>query len=260
MKASFEYQRGNKPLLISMPHNSSEIPPEVALKMTTYAQKSKDSDWFLDRLYDFAHDLGVHSIKPKWSRNYIDLNRNPSGEALYPGSSNTELCPLTDFDEQPIYLPGQQPEQNEIEQRINLAWKPYHHCIEMLIAAMVAEHGYAILFDAHSIRSKVPRFFDAQLPDFNFGNAAGKSCDNSLLTKLEELNYQPWSQVSNGRFKGGYITRNYGDPANNVHALQLELSQATYMDEERLEWHPIKADKVKIQLQAIIQSLLDWKP
>jgi len=242
-----------------MPHNSSEIPVELQEKLTTEGRKSLDTDWYIDRLYDFAGELGVHLLKPAWSRYYIDLNRDPDGNDLYPGSNSTELCPTTDFRGNSIYRSGLLPDISEIGQRIELAWKPYHQCLEDLLAAMVAEHGYAILFDAHSIRSEVPRFFAGTLPDFNFGTNNGASCDDSLLESLETLPYQGWSMVSNGRFKGGYITRCYGKPENNIQAIQLELSQATYMDEDNVSWEQDKADRLKQQLQLIIETLLDWQ-
>ena len=257
MSDSLEYCSGTQPLLISMPHNASEIPGEMASLITEEAKRSKDTDWYIDRLYDFAVDMGIHTLKPKWSRYYIDLNRDPDGKDLYPGADNTELCPTTGFNNKAIYLKGQQPDEQVIEERINLAWKPYHQCIKDKLAEIVSEHGYAILFDAHSIASHVPRFFEGQLPDFNFGTSAGKSCDGSLLTAIENLNFQSWSRVSNGRFKGGYITRHYGDPSNDIHAIQLELSQATYMNEATMEWDSAKAEKVTTQLQKIIQSLLN---
>lgn len=258
MTESFVYSEGSRPLLISMPHNASLIPTETAESMTPEAKGSTDTDWFLDRLYDFAHELGAHLLKPTWSRYYIDLNRDPSGKDLYPGADNTELCPTTNFANQPLYLEGMKPGAGEIEARIGRAWKPYHQCIDEVLKNMVATHGYAILFEAHSIRSRVPRFFEGQLPDFNFGTANGYSCDKEILKALESLDYQDWSTISNGRFKGGYITRHYGNPAGNIHAIQLELSQATYMNEDKLQWDSEKAERVKPVLESIIQCLLDW--
>ncbi|MFT5520942.1 MAG: N-formylglutamate deformylase [Enterobacterales bacterium] len=256
---SFEYNRGTTPLLISMPHNSSLIPASTAHNMTEDAQLSKDTDWFIDRLYDFAPSMGVHIIKPKYSRYYIDLNRDPTGKDLYPGADNTELCPTTDFCKQALYLEGKNPQQAEITKRIDTVWSPYHQSIKQTLDNIVRQHGYAILFDAHSIASKVPRFFKGSLPDFNFGNADGKSCSVSMIECIEKLSFQPWSSVINGRFKGGYITRENGDPDNDIHAIQLELSQATYLDETTLEWDVVKSETVKIQLQKLIQCLLDWK-
>lgn len=242
-----------------MPHNSSKIPISLAKRLNPEAQLSKDTDWFIDKLYDFAHDLGVHTLTPAFSRYYIDLNRDPSGRDLYPGADNTELCPTTNFNNQELYLDGLLPDETEIEKRLETAWHPYHQYIAKVLGEMVDEHGYALLFDAHSIASEVPRFFEGKLLDFNFGNAGGKSCSTSIFESIGKINFLPFSAIYNGRFKGGYITRCYGDPANNIQALQLELSQATYLDEKTLEWDPVKAVKVKIHLQKIIQSLLDWK-
>lgn len=257
MDASFDYIKGKQPLMISMPHNSSIIPVELESRLTKDGKNAADTDWFIDRLYDFAQLLGVHIIKPTWSRLYIDLNRDPEGVELYPGSNSTELCPTTEFSGKPVYLPGKEPNPSEISQRLEIAWRPYHQCIKETLTKMVSEHGYAILFDAHSIRSRVPRFFDGQLPDFNFGNNSGKSCDRVLIDKLEGLNYKNWTQVTNGRFKGGYITRHYGNPAQNIHSIQLELSQSTYMDEEYMRWDESKAEQLKRQLQSIVQTLID---
>ena len=260
MDDSFHYKSGNKPLLISMPHNASLIPEDVISMMTGEGRSSSDTDWFVERLYDFAGDLGVHTVKPEWSRYYIDLNRDPSGNELYRGADNTELCPTSDFASKPIYLPGSEPEQQQVEHRLEQAWKPYHQCIEDTLSDMVQEFGYAILFDAHSIRSQVPRFFEGHLPDFNYGNREGKSCSESLLHCIESLDYRPWSKVINGRFKGGYITSHYGDPDNGIHAIQLELSQVTYLDETDMSWDDLKANKVKFQLQMVIETLLEWRP
>jgi N-formylglutamate deformylase len=259
MNDSFEYSRGTTPLIISMPHNSSLIPTSTAQNMTRDAKLSKDTDWFVDRLYDFAPSLGVHIIKPKYSRYYIDLNRDPTGKDLYPGADNTELCPTTDFFNKPLYREGKNPELSEITKRIDTVWLPYHQKLKQTLDEIVEQHGYAILFDAHSIRSQVPRFFKGSLPDFNFGNADGKSCSASMIESIEKLPFKPWSSVTNGRFKGGYITRDNGDPLNAIHAIQLELSQATYLDETTLEWDAVKTEKIKIQLQQIVPCLLDWK-
>ena len=260
MQDNVEYLQGNVPLLISMPHNSSLIPDEVTNRLTSKARGSVDTDWYVDRLYDFAENLGVHIIKPKWSRYYIDLNRDPTGADLYVGADNTELCPTTDFANNDLYLNEKTPTTEDIEYRIKSTWIPYHKTIRTVLDKMLDEHGFAVLFDAHSIKSQVPRFFNGKLPDFNFGTASNNSCAASLLATIENLDYQPWSSISNGRFKGGYITREYGKPKKNVHAIQLELSQATYLNEHTLAWDENKAALVKVQLKAIIDSILSWKP
>ncbi len=256
---SYQYIQGEQPLLISMPHNASLIPDQLSLRMTTDAATSRDTDWFVDELYDFAVSLGVHIIKPIYSRYYIDLNRDPSGEDLYPGSNSTELCPTSAFDGTPLYKKGQLPESLEIAQRIEESWQPYHRCIEDTLAQINQQYGYAILLDAHSICSTVPRFFEGVLPDFNFGTNSGLSCSASLIAAIETLDYKPWTQVTNGRFKGGYITRHYGEPEKNIHALQLELSQRTYMDEDSLSWNENKANQIKVPLEKMVKCLLSWK-
>ncbi len=260
MNSSFSYISGNKPLLISMPHNSAEIPTDLENKLTSKARMSSDTDWYIDKLYNFTADLGIHLLKPAWSRYYIDLNRDPDGKDLYPGSNSTELCPTTDFSGNSIYQNGITPKTSEINQRFEQVWKPYHQCIADTLTTIVQKHGYAILFDAHSIASRVPRFFDGSLPDFNFGSNDSNSCDDSLLASLVKLPFEDWSIVSNGRFKGGYITRHYGAPERNIHAIQLELSQATYMDEEAKNWDQVKAVRLRQQLKLIIETLLHWKP
>ncbi len=258
MSQSFQLQKGRVPLLISMPHNGQAIPEDIAQKMTDYAKKVPDTDWYKDRLYDFAEAMGAYIIKPKYSRYVIDLNRDPDGVDLYPGANSTELCPTTAFDLSPLYLDGQQPDEAEIAYRIEHYWQPYHQAIKTSLAEMKQQHGIAVLLEAHSILSHVPRFFDGQLPDFNFGTADGGSCSPLLLEQLQALDYQPYTMVTNGRFKGGFITRHYGQPENNIHAVQLELSQRTYMNEPSDQYNEEKAAEVKPKLQALVSCLIDF--
>ena len=212
----------------------------------------------MDKLYDFAQELGISIISPKYSRYVIDLNRDISGINLYPGANSTELCPTTAFDLSPLYLDGQKPDEQEIERRIKLYWQPYHQAISSTLATMKAQFGKVVLLDAHSILSHVPRFFEGQLPDFNFGNVDGLSCSPELISKVEQLDFSPYSSVINGRFKGGYITRAYGKPDEDIHALQLELSQRTYMDEPSDHYNEDKAEKVKQKLQSFVRCLADF--
>ncbi len=236
MLNSYEYQSGNLPILVSMPHNGSLIPEKFHSVMTKSALNSVDTDWFLDRLYHFVLDRGCHVIKPQYSRYVIDLNRPEDNANLYPGQNTTELCPLTQFDASSIYLGGLEPSGAEIEDRINHYWRSYHQCLKSSLDAIRADHGIALLFDAHSIKSRVPRFFDGQLADFNFGNLDNQTCSNNLTKLLEDWEPKGYSKVINGRFKGGYITRAYAMTDNNIHSLQLEISQATYMNEKTLSY------------------------
>lgn len=255
----FRYRPGRIPMLISIPHLGTHIPPALAARMTEPALRVPDTDFNVDRLYAFGADLGCHFIEATHSRYVIDLNRAPDGAALYPGASNTELCPTTTFHEEEIYQPGQRPDEAKVAERRDAYWRPYHDKIAETLTAMTAAHGRAILFDAHSIASVAPRFFDGKLTDINLGTASGASCESDLASKVEAAAraQSRYSVAMNGRFKGGYITRRYGAPADGVSAVQLELSWATYMDEAYpFAYRPELADAViKAVLRPVIEVL-----
>ncbi len=258
---TFEFTEGSTPLLVSMPHDGIAIPQDLAARMTAHARTTPDTDWHMARLYDFASELGASVLKPAYSRYVIDLNRSPDGKPLYPGASNTELCPTRCFDETPIYEEGQEPGADEIAARRERYWQPYHERIASTLASLKQRHGIALLFDAHSIRSVVPRFFDGRLPDLNLGTASGASCDPSLQAALEKVlgNAHNYTHVVNGRFTGGYITRTYGEPAAGVHAVQLEQAQSSYMDEESpYDYREELAAGVRPTLRALLETMLDW--
>jgi len=242
-------------MLISMPHNGQKIPKYITDTMTDNARDVADTDWFMDKLYDFASSMGIYTLTPKYSRYVIDLNRNPNGEALYAGADNTELCPTTAFDLSPLYLKNQKPTPQEVANRVELFWQPYHQALTDTLSQLKQQYNRVVLLDAHSILSEVPRFFDGKLSDFNFGTADGSSCDKFLLESIQKLDLSPYTSVYNGRFKGGYITRAYGDPKNNIHAIQLELSQDTYMDEPSNNYNEQKAEQVKKQLKQFVECL-----
>jgi N-formylglutamate deformylase len=258
MNSTYSLTSGNIGMLISMPHNGEKIPTQIANTMTSCGQGVADTDWYMDKLYDFANSMGIYTLIPKYSRYVIDLNRSPSGDALYIGADNTELCPTTTFDLSPIYLKNKQPTPQEITSRIEHYWQPYHQALNDTLMLLKKKYDRVVLLDAHSILSKVPRFFEGQLSDFNFGNADGTSCDQSLLEKIQQLDLSPYSTIYNGRFKGGYITRTYGDPKNNIHAIQLELSQNTYLDEPSNHYNEQKTEQVKKQLRTFVQCLADF--
>jgi len=258
MNSTYSLSTGNIGMLISMPHNGQQIPQDIADTMLTSAKKIADTDWYMDKLYDFVHTMGVHTLTPNYSRYVIDLNRNSNSESLYAGADNTELCPTTAFDSSPLYLKDQQPSSQEVANRVKHYWQPYHQVLSDTLSQLKQQYGKVVLLDAHSILSRVPRFFEGKLPDFNFGTADGTSCNNSLLESVQSLNLFPYTSVCNGRFKGGYITRAYGDPSNNIHAIQLELSQATYMDEPSNHVNKEKAERVKVQLKNFVQCLVDY--
>lgn len=254
--ANFSLQRGRAPLLISLPHDGSFIPPDIAARMLPAAVRSRDTDWHVARLYEpLAQKLGASVLKPLASRYVVDLNRPADGHALYPGQRETGLVPFIGFDGEPLYLPGGEPEPAEIQQRINDYWQPYHTALAQELARLLGEHGRVVLWEGHSIRGQVPMLFEGQLPDFNLGTAAGASCGSVLQERLQTCvtAQSRYRTAVNGRFKGGYITRHYGQPSAGVQAVQLELVQSNYMDEESFEYQPEKA----AELQQLIGKLLE---
>jgi len=256
----YRFTAGTAPLLVSMPHVGTYVPAEIAERMSPVARALPDTDWHVDRLYDFLDQLGASVIAANHSRYVIDLNRAPDNQQLYPGASNTELCPTTSFDEQPLYQAGQVPDAAEVVLRRRVAWQPYHQCLQQELEALKARHGVALLWDAHSIRSRVPRFFDGQLPDLNLGTGGGTTADPGLLARLSALaEAGAYSCVANGRFKGGYITRNYGRPDAGIHAVQLELSQVTYMNEDPpYGFREDLAAGIRPLLRRLLETALEW--
>jgi len=258
---TFELTPGSTPLLVSMPHNGTEIADDIAVRMTEHARTVPDTDWHVDRLYGFAQSLGAGVLKPVYSRYVIDLNRPPDGSVLYPGASNTELCPLSCFDTTPVYLDGQEPGPDEVSKRVETYWQPYHAQMERELERLKSAHGIALLFEAHSIRSEVPRFFQGRLPDLNLGTAGGESCDPGLEKLLRGVfeSARGYTFAVNGRFKGGYNTRLYGTPSKNIHAIQLEQAQITYMEETHpFTYDEARANKVKPVLSQLLGTLLAW--
>ena len=257
----YRFTQGSGPLLVSMPHVGTHLPPDLAARMTAPARGVPDTDWHVDRLYDFLDALDATVLAATHSRYVIDLNRPPDDASLYPGSSVTGLCPVDRFDNGPVYEAGREPDAAEIALRRQQYWQPYHDAIQAALSQIHASHGYALLFEAHSIRSVVPRFFEGRLPDINLGTAGGASADPELAGLLVECAGEAldYTSVLNGRFKGGYITRRYGAPHDHVHAVQLELAQITYMNEDPpFEFDGTKADRVRPALRAIVETMLRW--
>lgn len=230
---SFTLHKGSLPLLISMPHIGTEIPTRMQADYVPRALDTEDTDWHLARLYDFAAAMGASLLQPQYSRYVIDLNRPPDDAPMYPGASNTELCPTRFFNGDALYRPDRAPDAQERTRRRSLYWEPYHHALQGELQRLQAIHGYALLWDAHSIRSEIPWLFEGVLPALNIGTASGASADRSITTALAAVcsDYPQTRYVVNGRFKGGYITRHYGAPSTRVHAVQLEMCQNLYMQE-----------------------------
>ncbi|MGB6144636.1 MAG: N-formylglutamate deformylase [Rhodanobacter sp.] len=257
---TFTLHRGRVPLLISLPHDGSFIPADIAARMPPAARRSPDTDWHVARLYEpLAEALGASVLKPAASRYVVDLNRPADGHALYPGQRETGLVPLIGFDGEPLYRDGGAPDAAEVQRRINEYWQPYHDALAQELARLRAEHGRVVLWEGHSIRSRVPMLFEGRLPDFNLGTANGASCDAALQMRLADgLQAQSrFSVAINGRFKGGYITRHYGRPDAGVQAVQLELVQLNYMDEASFAYDASKASQVQALIESLLRTCLD---
>ncbi len=257
---TFELQQGTVPLLVSLPHNGAEIPDAIRETLKPFAHSAPDTDWFVDQLYAFAKQMGASILKPRYSRYVIDLNRSPDDVSLYPGQNTTGLCPVNAFSGESIYLDGQQPTHNDIVHRRAQYWQPYHAALHAELTRIKQQHGKALLWEGHSIRPELPYLFEGKLPDFNLGTASGASFPNELLAKFEQiLAAQPqYSWVSNGRFKGGYITRHYAQPDQRIYAFQLELVQSAYMDETMTAFDAEKAAPVQNLIEQMLRVALDF--
>jgi len=252
--APFKFRAGRTPLLVSMPHTGTYLPESLAERMTEQALSLPDTDWHLEKLYDFLDELGASVLVATHSRYVADLNRPPDNANLYPGQDTTPLVPIDTFHRQPLYRSGEAPGEGEIAERVERYWKPYHAKLADELNHLKGRYGYALLWDAHSIFSEVPRFFAGKLAELNLGTADGRSCGAGIGEALMKQ-VSGYSAVLDGRFKGGYITRTYGDPASGVHAVQLELSEAAYMDEAPpFRFDDSLARRLRPQLRALIEE------
>jgi N-formylglutamate deformylase len=243
---NYTLHRGTAPLLVSMPHIGTEIPEGLRSVYVERALQVEDTDWHLARLYSWVRDMGASVLQARWSRYVIDLNRPPDDAPMYPGASNTELCPTRFFTGDPLYREGCAPAADERAQRRSMYWQPYHDALASELERIKAQHGFALLWDAHSIRSRIPWLFEGELPGLNIGTANDASADETIsrAVALAASRHPAITHVVNGRFKGGYITRHYGRPALDVHAVQLEMCQSLYMQEEM----PFAYDEAKAEM------------
>jgi N-formylglutamate deformylase len=250
--------RGKLPLLVSLPHDGSHIPAELAARMAPESRRAPDTDWHVSRLYAFAKEMGASVLVPSHSRYVVDLNRPSDDVSLYPGQNTTGLCPAVRFSGEAVYLEGEQPSHDEIEARVERYWRPYHELLAGELARLRAAHGRVLLWEGHSIRAQCPFLFEGVLPDLNVGTSSGASCAPETQARIEAAlkAQRGYTWVANGRFKGGYITRHYGKPAEGVDAVQLELAQKIYMDEDSFAYDEARAGRLQPTLRALIDAAL----
>ncbi|MEO0566656.1 MAG: N-formylglutamate deformylase [Pseudomonadota bacterium] len=258
-----EVRKGDSPLVLGLPHTGTQIPENYAARLNENGLQKADTDWHVDRLYDGLVE-NVTTVRTTIHRYCIDVNRDPGGESLYPGQNTTELCPLTDFDGRAIYDSASEPDAEEIARRSQSYHRPYHSALETELYRVKDINGFAILYDCHSIRSKIPFLFKGTLPDFNIGTNNGQTC----APEIEEITLAlckaapDYSTIVNGRFKGGWTTRQYGRPDEGFHAIQMELAQSTYLGDEAPPWSydAEKAGHLRAHLGAILTRLQSWIP
>ncbi|WP_372573471.1 N-formylglutamate deformylase [Ruegeria jejuensis] len=257
-----EVARGDSPLVLGLPHTGTQIPGDVLSRLNAMGRAMADTDWHIDRLYD-GLVADITTVRTPIHRYVIDVNRDPTDISLYPGQNTTSLCPLTDFNGAPIYRAGREPNAEEIIRRREAYHAPYHAALTAELERLRAVHGFAILYDCHSIRSHIPFLFDGALPDFNIGTNNGTTCAPELEQHVQEIcaSATGYSHVLNGRFKGGWTTRRYGRPEEGLHAIQMELAQSTYMAEAApWTWSQDKADRLRRPLASILTTLKNWSP
>ena len=260
-EAIYALHRGTAPLLVSVPHVVTAIPADIAAPLVPRALQTEDADWHLDRLYAFAEDLGASLLVPRIARYVVDLNRPPENTPMYPGANNTELCPTRFFSGEPLYRDGQTPDDVEMAQRVASYWQPYHDAIAAEIERLRAAHGRVMLLDGHSIQAELPWLFEGRLPALNLGTAGGASCAPALRERLAGVlaAHDAYTHVVDGRFKGGYITRHYGRPAEGVHAVQMEMCWDCYMKPPN-DYDETRAAAVVPVLRSLAETLIGWPP
>lgn len=256
-----ETHQGDSPVVLGLPHTGLHVPDAIMTDLNGTGQALADTDWNIHKLYA---DLLPHAttVRATFHRYVIDANRDPAGVSLYPGQNTTGLCPITDFDNRPIYHDGRQPDDAEIEQRLIAFHAPYHAALQAELDRVRARHGIAVLYDCHSIRSKIPFLFDGILQDFNIGTNEGTTCARELERIVAELcgGAEGFTSIVNGRFKGGWTTRHYGQPADGVHAIQMELTQSSHLAAEAapFDLDPQKAEGLRRHLAAILEAIESW--
>jgi formiminoglutamase len=257
-----EVVQGGGPLVLGLPHTGTYVPPEIVARLNVRGRALADTDWHIERLYDgLVGD--VTTVRTPVHRYVIDVNRAPDGESLYPGQNTTGLIPLTDFEGAPIWRDGDAPDAAEVEARRDAYHAPYHAALSAEMERVRARHGFAILYDCHSIRSRIPFLFDGVLPDLNIGTNGGTTCAPGIEAAVRDAcAASGYSTVTNGRFKGGWTTRHYGGPGEGLHAIQMELAQSTYLAAEAPPWDydETRAATLRAVLRPMLETLSEWRP
>lgn len=256
-----EVHQGDSPIVLGLPHTGTHVPDQIMARLNARGRGLDDTDWHIERLYDGLL-RGATTVRATFHRYVIDANRDPGGASLYPGQNTTGLVPLTDFDGQDIWETP--PTDAEIEARRAAFHAPYHAALAAELQRVRARHGVAILYDCHSIRGQIPFLFDGRLPDFNIGTNMGTTCDQCIESATQKICAEAagYTSVTNGRFKGGWTTRHYGQPKTGIHAIQMELAQATYLTTEAAPWayDDAKANRLRPHLTKILSTLAKMAP
>lgn len=257
MSDVYDFVEGNSPLVVSIPHDGRLLAPGLTERMTDAGRGMPDTDWHVRKLYSFVVELDATVISARYSRYVVDLNRPPNDATLYENQVVTGIVPDKTFSGADIYLGNQAPDRPEQEARVTQYWQPYHDCLADALDTVRDSFGYTLLWDAHSISSVVPMLFDGVLPDLNIGTNGGASCAAPMANAVASVGAESsYSTVVDGRFRGGYITRHYGVPGRGIHAIQLELAQHNYMDENDLRYDARMADRLADTIRKMLQSVV----
>ena len=250
--------RGASPVILAFPHTGTDVPGAIMGRLNVEGKKLRDTDWHVDRLYDGLLAEAT-TVRATFHRYVIDANRDPSGKSLYPGQNTTSLVPMTDFDDRPIWNEGMEPDGAALEDTLKRFHAPYHAALQAEVERVRAAHGVAVLYDCHSIRSMCPFLFEGRLPDFNIGTDNGRTCAPGIERRVAEIcgAAEGYSSVVNGRFRGGWTTRHYGNPAGGVHEMQMELAQSAYLTDEAPPWDydDTRAERLRTPLRAILEAV-----
>ena len=252
-----EIHQGTSPLVLGLPHTGTDVPDEIAAQLNEEGRRLRDTDWHIEKLYAGLIPEAT-TVRATFHRYVIDANRDPSGQSLYPGQTTTGLVPLTNFDNDPIWTVV--PDAPEIKRRLQQFHAPYHTALMAELERVRGLHGYAVLYDCHSIRSVIPWLFEGVLPDFNIGTNGGLTCDPAIEAAcLESCAATGRTHVLNGRFRGGWTTRHYACPSDGLHAIQMELAQSSYLVQEVMpsDLDPVRSTLLRRQLTEILSSILN---